>query len=144
MNVKIENTKVFIDDKITNFKRLSRKFGRRMIFQDQNNILKCDRGAIAKEQTKKEIILWNNHIEPDDKKYFAPILEYELIDQESWALYRKYNIVKVGFISGSSIELEKYVDIVRKLIEKYKIYDSGYGNWGITEENKLIIFDYGL
>lgn len=133
MNVIISKSKVFIDNNLTKYKLIDQR--NRFIFTDYVTILKYD--AIRTDgHTRREIYMWENIINDEDKIYFSPIIYHGEFNNKSWAIFPYY--------TSNEAFRPLFTKLVRSLFEKYELLDFQKSNWLVTTSNELKIVDYGL
>lgn len=118
----------------------------RLIFKTKDYVIKCDNWVSYKrefnsiyKQCEKEYKNYLKIFETDNqyKKYFVPIIDFgELFDGYYYVVQPKIEILMD--------EKDNYFDIVYDIGNKFKLEDIHSGNYSVTKNNDILIFDYSF
>ena len=109
----------------------------RLLYRVRQVLVKIDNKPQYRfSQTENEVKIWQQ-LDKQDRIYFAPILAYDL--ENRW-------IVQPFFTWRRGRRSYADSDIADDLFNKYGLIDHDHqnGNWAITSDGRLIIYDYGL
>lgn len=104
--------------------------------------LDCSNGERATNQSQRENSIWKK-VKKSHRSLFVPILEYK-----SFGKWKAVVQPKIDFTEGCGDEVENHKDydvVTNILVSEYGVCDTWDGwNIGITRENKLVCYDYGI
>ncbi len=110
---------------------------RRHTYRTKDFIVKIDTTAF---EAKREITLWSETLDEEDRLHFVPILCSSLA--ERWICQERLNIIFAHLIEYEE-RRELWDEILGPLCEKYNLNDlSPEWNWGMVGEVPMI-YDYG-
>lgn len=141
MRVKIidknnKNPKVYIDG--IKLRRNNKDESSRVLFFSKDYVVKMEEAGSYLSQCSFEKRNWRK-LEKKYAEFFVPTLKYGM--QRGW----EYVVQpRIRFKSTRVLEHEK-LDFLVDILEKYDICDceGGY-NIGVTKDNKILCYDYGV